>query len=162
METIKENQQETKGESDKISKEIDRLTQDISDLFEQKDNKRELYWKARYDFEMQREEILHIEWMTKQKERVINRENEQKQYQEERENYIKSLPHPYEKELDTCDHIVNYLNELKRKAGLILDSETVARETQTNFLSEAARQNLENKLKAGQIQQAITKQQRQE
>jgi len=26
METIKENQQETKGESDKISKEIDRLT----------------------------------------------------------------------------------------------------------------------------------------
>lgn len=78
METIKENQQETKGEADKISKEIDKLTQDVSDLFEQKDTKREEYWHARYDFEMQREEILHIEWMTKQKERVLNRENEQK------------------------------------------------------------------------------------
>lgn len=102
-----------------MSKEIDKLTQDVSDLFESKDVKREEYWKSRYDFEMQREEILHIEWMQKQKERVINRENEQKQMQEERENYIKSLPHPYEKELDTCEHIINYLNELKRKAGLV-------------------------------------------
>lgn len=93
---------------------------------------------------------------------MINRNNEQKQMAEERENYIKSLPHPYEKELDTCEHIINYINEIKRKAGLIQDSEVVARETQTNFLSEAAKQQLEKKVQEGKIQHAPSKQEREE
>jgi predicted glycosyltransferase len=57
--------------------------------------KREEYWKARYDFEIQKEEIQHIEWMQREKQRVISRESEQKQIAEERENYIKTLSHPY-------------------------------------------------------------------
>lgn len=57
-------------------------------MFELKDKKREEYWKARYDFEIQKEEIVYIEWMQRQKERVINQESEQKQKAEERENYI--------------------------------------------------------------------------
>lgn len=76
--------------------------------------KREEYWKARYDFEIQKEEIQHIEWMQREKQRVISRESEQKQIAEERENYIKTLSHPYSKELDTCDHIVGYLIGMKR------------------------------------------------
>jgi hypothetical protein len=51
-------------------------------LFEAKDKKREDYWHARYDFEIQKEEIAHIEWMQKQKDRVINRSAEQKQVAE--------------------------------------------------------------------------------
>lgn len=160
METIKENQQDVKGEADKVSKDIDKLTQDLSNLFDKKDQRREDYWHARYDYEIQREEIVHIEWMQKQKERVINRTAEAKQLEEERENYIKSLPHPYEKELGTCEHIINYLHEMKRKAGLIQDSEVVARDVQTNFMSEQAKQNLEKKVQAGQIQHAKSKQER--
>lgn len=150
------------GEADKVSKQIDKLTQDLSDLFDKKDQRREEYWHARFDYEIQREEISHIEWMHKQKERVLARKVESKAIEEERENYIKSLPHPYEKELDTCEHIVMYLTEMKRKAGLLQDSEVVAQNLQTNFLSEQAKQNLEKKVQAGQIQHALSKQERQE
>lgn len=162
MESIRETQQDVKGEADKVSKDIDKLSQDLSDLFEQKDVKREEYWKARFDFEIQKEEIAHIEWMHRQKERVLNRESEQKQLVEERENFIKSLPHPFEKELDTCEHIVGYLIDMKRKAGLLQDSETVARDTHKNFMSETAKQNLEKKVQEGKIQHAMSKHEREE
>lgn len=79
MENIKENQQDIRGETDKVSKDIEKLTQDISDLFDLKSQKREDYWKARYDFEIQKEEIQYIEWMTRQKERVIHRAQEDKE-----------------------------------------------------------------------------------
>jgi hypothetical protein len=151
-----------RGEADKVSKDIDKLGQDMSDLFEQKDQKREEFWKARFEFEIQKEEIAHIEWMVRQKDKVINRESEQKQLVEERENYIKSLPHPYEKELDTCDHIVGYLIDMKRKAGLLQDSEVVARDTQNNFLSEAARRELMKKVEEGKIQHAMSKNEREQ
>ena len=55
----------------------------------------------------------------RQKDRVVNREQENKQIVEDRENLIKDLPHPYEKEIDTCDHLIGYITEIKRKAGLI-------------------------------------------
>jgi hypothetical protein len=35
----------------------------LNKLFETKDVKREEYWKARFDYEVQKEEIMHIEWM---------------------------------------------------------------------------------------------------
>jgi hypothetical protein len=124
--------------------------------------KREEYWKARYDFEIQKEEIQHIEWMQREKQRVISRESEQKQIAEERENYIKTLSHPYEKELDTCDHIVGYLIGMKRKAGLMPDSETVARDAQNNFLSEASKQALDKKIQEGKIQHAMSKHEREQ
>lgn len=119
METIKEQQQDTRGEADKITIEIDKISEDLSKLFEKKDEVREVYWKARFDFEVQKEEIMYIEWMMRQKDRVVNREQENKQIVEDRENLIKDLPHPYEKEIDTCDHLIGYITEIKRKAGLI-------------------------------------------
>lgn len=72
------------------------------------------------------------------------------------------MPHPYEKELSTCDHIIGYLVDMKRKAGLIQDSETVARDTQKNFMSEAAKQNLEKKVQEGKIMHAMSKHEREE
>lgn len=53
---------------------------------------------------------------------------------------IKDLPHPYKKEIETCQHLVNYCHQLKRKAGLEQDSEAVARATQQALLTEAAQQ----------------------
>lgn len=103
---------------------------------------------------------MHIEWMLRQKDRVVNREQEAKYYADERENMIKDLPHPYTKELDTCDHLVGYLTELKRKAGLIVESEDLARETQKEFMAEAVKQNLQKRMEEGKIQECVNKKDR--
>jgi len=132
----------------------------LSKLFEKKDEVREVYWKARFDFEVQKEEIMYIEWMMRQKDRVVNREQENKQIVEDRENLIKDLPHPYEKEIDTCDHLIGYITEIKRKAGLIQESEDVARDTQKGFMAEAAKQDLQKRMNEGKIEEAMTKKER--
>ena len=79
---------------------------------------------------MQRDLVAHIEWMHRQKERVGQREAERQEIVAEREQTIKNLPHPYLKELETCDHLISFLHTLKVRAGLEADSEQVARDTQ--------------------------------
>ena len=34
-----------------------------------------------------------------------------KEREEEKKAYINSLPHPYIKEIENCDHLVSYLNQ---------------------------------------------------
>lgn len=51
---------------------------------------------------------------------------------------------------------------MKRKAGLMPDSETVARDTQNNFLSEASKQALDKKIQEGKIQHAMSKHEREQ
>ena len=40
---------------------------------------------------------------------------------------IKNLPHPFQKELDTCAHLISYCHNLKKKAGLETDADEQAR-----------------------------------
>ena len=68
--------------------------------------------------------------MQRQKERSTLREQERDEILKERDDKIKNLPHPYLKELETCDHLIAFLHTLKIRAGLEQDSEQVARETQ--------------------------------
>lgn len=85
---------------------------------------------------MQRDSVAHIEWMQRQKERVSQREAEREEVIKDRESLIKNLPHPFLKELDTCEHLIAYLHSLKVRAGLEADSEQVARDTQQDMLKE--------------------------
>ena len=72
----------------------------------------------------------------RQKEKATQWEVERAEMIAETNDYIKNMPHPYAKELETCDHLISYLNTLKVRAGLIGDSEKAARETQQDLLSE--------------------------
>lgn len=49
---------------------------------------------------------------------------------------IKSMPHPYQKELDCCDHLSGYLRSLKEKAGLIVNDSQAAKEAQAAVQKE--------------------------
>ena len=76
----------------------------------------------------QREEISHIEWMERQKQKVLYLEAEKSVLQEERDLRIKNLPHPYYKEIQACDSLVGFCNNLKVQFGLLKDSADVARQ----------------------------------
>lgn len=130
LEAIRETQTDVKEAADEVSKQIEKIEEELSVIFAAKDEKREAYWKARYDFKIQRDSIAHIEWMQRQKERVVAREAEREETIKERESLIKNLPHPYVRELETCEHLIAFLHSLKVRAGLEADSEQVARATQ--------------------------------
>lgn len=43
---------------------------------------------------------------------------------------MRDWPHPYRKEIETCEHLSSYLHQLKKKAGLEVDEEVAAKELQ--------------------------------
>jgi len=54
-------------------------------------------------------EIQHIQWMQRQKDKVLNHAAYKAEREEEKQAVISSLPHPYLKEIDTCEHLMAYL-----------------------------------------------------
>ena len=150
MELIRKDLEQTNAEKDesreaanKISEQIEAIEEEIGKLYAAKDEKRETYWKGRYDFKEQREQIMHIEWQQRQKDRVIERSAYQAERAEERNEAIKSLPHPFAKEIDCCEHLAGYLNALKQRAGLIVDNEAVARAAQAAATREAIQEKID-------------------
>ena len=167
MELIRKDLELTNAEKDesreaanKISEQIEKIEEEIGKLYAAKDEKREAYWKGRYDFKEQREEIMHIEWQQRQKDRVVERAAYQAERQEERDEQIKSLPHPFAKEIECCEHLVGYLNALKMRAGLIIDNEAVARQAQADLQKQEIQAKVDTKLADGKVQIGQTKAER--
>lgn len=66
---------------------------------------------------------MHIEWQQRQKDKVVHFNESKQEREQERQDAIKSMPHPFGKELDCCGHLINYMTTLKMRAGLIIDNE---------------------------------------
>ena len=162
METINEGKSDINKQIDAINDKITKITADISALYAKKDEQREAHFKHRYDYEVQRDLIQHINWIKDQKDAIIARESEKVHLAEQRKQMIKDLPHPYAKEIETCSHLVNYCHQLKRKAGLELDSEEVAKQMQQSLLAEANREKIANKLADGKLLDFSSKQEREQ
>ena len=96
-------------------------------MYSNKDNIREEYWKGRYDYKKQREEITHIEWMQRQKDRIVQRAAQKQERDEEVKKEISQLDHPYQRELDCCESLTGYLHALKVRTGQTVDNEVAAR-----------------------------------
>lgn len=55
MEVIKESQSDVKEQADAITEDIEKHSDQITQLFQKKDSLRDEYWKARWDFDLQRD-----------------------------------------------------------------------------------------------------------
>jgi len=95
--------------------------------------------------------------MQRQKDKVLQQKSIIKERQEETKAVINSLPHPYMKEIDCCDHLISYLNSMKVKMGLTVDNELAARQAQAAIQQEAVQEKLNEKLAAGKVEVSISK-----
>lgn len=84
--------------------------------------------------------------MQRQKDKAILHEKEKKEIIEAREQQIKELPHPYQKEIETCEHLVSFCHQLKVRSGLTADSAEVAKATQQNLLADMNKEQMNRKL----------------
>jgi uncharacterized coiled-coil DUF342 family protein len=82
MEDINTIKTDKNQQIDAVSDKINKVQEEISNGFSKKDELREQYFKNRYDYEIQRAEINHINWIKDQKERIIAREAEKVQLAE--------------------------------------------------------------------------------
>lgn len=84
MEVIKEGQNETKAKGDTVTVEIDACQAKITDLFAKKDTTRDAYFKARYDFECQRDFMYHVNGLQAKKDSIQQRDIDQAEEKEAR------------------------------------------------------------------------------
>lgn len=95
MEVVKDDKSDIKDQADKITKQIEAHDEEITKHFNMKRETSDEYYKNKYDFEVQREEVNHIQWLAMQKEKVQQRDKDREVMIEMKQLQIKNLPHPF-------------------------------------------------------------------
>ena len=68
MDEAKEQRQDIKQQLDKFEEDIQKVKADLDRLFDRKNETREEYFKAKLEYEIQKDQIAHAEWIKRQKE----------------------------------------------------------------------------------------------
>ncbi|OMJ77865.1 hypothetical protein SteCoe_22466 [Stentor coeruleus] len=90
-------------ETKKIATEIEMLEGEKKTLT---DNFKEM----KYAYNKQQSEIRQIEWMTKMKAKIIEQEERRKKEEEQLKLDELNKPHPYAKEITSCETYISYLD----------------------------------------------------
>lgn len=137
---------------------MDKAREELQNCYKTKDSLREEYYKNLYEFELQNDKVRHIKQMISQKKRMVEERENMKERIEKKKSELDSRMNPNTKEIETCEHLIQYCNRLKVQQGLVPPSnEEVARKTQYDMISEFNRQDIEQKLKDGKIQAVESK-----
>lgn len=131
-------------------------------IYNQKDQLREEYHKAKLEFEIENDEIKHFEHLARVKETLLNREKAKQERMEARKQALADRPNPFLKELETCERLIAYCELLKKKVGLGGQTDESIKEEQKLIINEMAKEQVQQKLKEGKFEQAKSKREREE
>lgn len=112
--TSQQLREENKEELDKLSAKIDAVKEEIQKLFEKKGEIKEQHFKLKFEHKCQNQQIKHIEYIKRTKERLEKQEEYKKQKEEEALAKRESIPNPYEQQIADCQWLSNYLKKIKR------------------------------------------------
>ena len=148
----RDKQSEVRDNAEVFTVLIDKGNEKLSGAYKEKDKLREEYYKNLYEFELQNDKIRHIKGMINQQKKlngvIVDKEDRIAKKREEIENRV----NPHLKEIETCEHLLQYCNKLKAQCGLNApSSEQVAKSTEKEMINEYNRQDIEQKLKDGKL-----------
>lgn len=147
---------EVRERADVFGIKVDDANEKMRKAYQTKDQMRESYFKQLYEFELQNDKVRYIKGLANQQKRIKANKNEREDRITNKRQELENRPNPYMKEIETCDHLLQYCHKLKVQQGLVpATSEEVAKTTQKEMVSEYNRQDLEQKLKDGKIQVAV-------
>lgn len=115
----REQREDIKKELDKFNEDIDKQREELNKVFANKDALREEFFKARYEFEVEQDLLRHIDQITKDKERLVNKEKAKEERLQARKQALADRPNPFQKEIDTCERLLSYCQLIKKKLGLV-------------------------------------------
>mmetsp|Transcript_11214 Transcript_11214/g.11278 ORF Transcript_11214/g.11278 Transcript_11214/m.11278 type:complete len:266 (-) Transcript_11214:108-905(-) len=97
--------------------------------------------------------------MLKQKSRLLEKEEYKKKKAEERKQEIQDRVNPYEREIETCDHVIAYLTRKMIEAGLVKDDSSL-QELQKEVINQDNKVAVEKKINDGKILRALSKEEK--
>jgi len=96
--------------------------------------------------------------MAKTKQRLVEREEQKKRRAEEKKKEVLERVNPYEKEIETCDHIIAYLQRKRVEAGLVKEENIM--DFQKQVSNEESKHAVEKRINDGKIERVLTKEER--
>ena len=149
---VREQKTEVREKANEISKEIDDFNEQLRKAYQTKDQMRESYFKQLYEFELQSDKMRYLKGLHNQQKKLRMKKDEKQQRIEKKRIEIQNRPNPYQKEIDTCEHLIGYCTKLKAFHGLVPQtSEEVAKKTEQEMISQYNQQEIDQKLKEGKI-----------
>ena len=120
---------------------------------------KEAYYKLKIEFEGQRREVDHADWLQRRKDKLVYQAERKEKVLEERKRALEDRLHPYQRELEYCEDLVQNCMSLKAKAGL-LEVEKTLEDHEKEFCNELATKDLEKRVEEGKLQRVKTKDER--
>lgn len=158
---VRDQRDDIKQQLDKFQAEIDKIKLDLNSYYEQKDQLREDFHKAKFDFEVENDLIRHNDWIAREKERLVVREKAKEERVAARKQQLADRPNPYLKEIETCERLIAYIDHLKKKLGLVQTEESI-QEERKQIINSMAKEDVQKKLQDGKIEQVLSKKEREE
>lgn len=122
LDTIKADQEESKKLRETNKEGLDELEQkiqvikdQIAKIFEEKIKVKEEYYHKKFDFAVEQDEVKHIEFLIRRKEKLVKDEEYKKKREEQEKSkltaMLASMPNPFQDEIALADSICSYLTK---------------------------------------------------
>ena len=76
---------------------------------------------------------------------------------EEKKQEMANRPNPYQKEIDTCDHLIAIFQKLRVQYGQVEESEPTIQQVEKQMLNQFAKEDLSKKVNDGKLEKAKSK-----
>ena len=157
---VKEKNNDLTEQLNKLNEAIDKQKADLQEIYNRKDQLREDYHHARYDFEVENAQIKHFEHLARVKEGLLARNKDKQERLAARQQALADRPNPCQKELDTCERLIAYVMLLQKRLGQGGQTEETIKEERKQLINEQAKEGVKQKLNDGKIQQVMSKAER--
>jgi len=92
---------------------IDSSNEEVRDIYSTKDKMRESYYMQLLEFELQSDKMRWIKGMINQQKRLKEGVSEKESRIAKKRAEVENTPNPHSKEIDTCEHLIQYCQKLK-------------------------------------------------
>lgn len=150
------NNTDLKEKQDEIQKVIDKKRDEIDKIYKEKDEVREKHYKDKLEYEIQRDQVKHAEWVQRKVQKLKDDEEWNKKRAEEKKQERESREPAFTDEVNVCTELIEFITAKMAAAGL-LKKEEAAVETKADPEEQKKEKNKNEALGAGKLQVAATK-----
>lgn len=162
LDDAKEQREDIKQQLDKFEDDIAKIKEDITQLVEGKQKIKEEHYQARFEFEVESEAIKFSEWIQKQKTFIIEKDKRKEERLNARKQQLADRPNPHQKEIDTCERLIQYCELIKKKVGLGPQTDETIKEETKQIMNQLAKEDVQKKLTEKKIEVVLSKKEREE
>lgn len=159
--TAREQQNEVYDSANVHRTQANELREELNKLYQQKDDTRESHYESLYKYTIQKQKVEFLRSQHDQRQMLLDAFNAQKDKIEAKKQALADRPNPKEREIDTCDQLITFIEKKMVALKLVSESsEVLAKETQEQMLAQQAQSAIDEKISQGKMLMVAAKDER--